>query len=229
MAGCISSLAVDCIVSTMSSVHDILDDVRVHALRELGVDFHRRGWSLGTSSNYSFVVKRDPLQLLVTASGKHKELLGCDGFVIVDGAGEPVAADQPFASAEALLHTAIAESTGADAVLHTHSVWGTLLSDLHFAEGGVAIEGYEMLKGLRRNQTHACREWVPIFENTQDIQALAIDVRNMLGAEPPHGFLIRNHGLYTWGKDLLEARRHIEVFEFLFECIGRRHSLNCPG
>ena len=35
------------------------------------------------------------------------------------------------------------------------------------------------------------------------------------------GYLIRRHGLYTWGKDLEEATRHIEVIEFLLECMGR--------
>jgi len=36
-----------------------------------------------------------------------------------------------------------------------------------------------------------------------------------------HGFLLRRHGLYTWGKDLVEAKRHVEILEFLLEVLGR--------
>ena len=32
------------------------------------------------------------------------------------------------------------------------------------------------------------------------------------------GYLIRGHGLYTWGRDVAEALRHLEAFDFLFTC-----------
>jgi len=41
-------------------------------LRECGQLFHSRGWSVGTSSNYSVVLGSDPVELIVTASGKDK-------------------------------------------------------------------------------------------------------------------------------------------------------------
>jgi methylthioribulose-1-phosphate dehydratase len=40
-----------------------------------------------------------------------------------------------------------------------------------------------------------------------------------------HGFLLAKHGLYTWGRDLAEARRHIEIHEFLFEVVARSRML----
>ncbi len=58
--------------------------------------------------------------------------------------------------------------------------------------------------------------------------ALARRVRQRLEdpADPlRHGFLIRRHGLYTWGRDVHEARRHVEIYEFLFEVLGRRLSV----
>ena len=200
-------------------------ETQIDALREIGNQFHARGWSLGTSSNYSVVTRREPLELLITASGKDKGNLSRDDFVCVDGEGFPIAADQPRASAETLLHIAIAEQPDVGAVMHTHSIWGTLLSDLYFNDNGFRIENYEMLKGLDGVTTHEHAEWVPIFENTQDIPALAEGVRQCLkDPQNPiqHGFLIRQHGLYTWGHNLDEARRHIEIFEFLFECVTRR-------
>ena len=85
-----------------------------------------------------------------------------------------------------------------------------------------------MLKGLEGVKTHQHTEWVEIFDNTQDIASLAEEVAAHL-RDPnrrwQHGFMMRQHGLYTWGRTLFEARRHIEIFEFLFECLVRKRSL----
>jgi len=194
-------------------------------LCETGQMFWQRGWSLGTSSNYSIVLNRSPLELLITASGKDKSRLGKEDFVRVDGFGKPIQPNQPKPSAETLLHTLLAQERPIGAILHTHSIWGTLLSDIYFADGGFAIAGYEMLKGLDGITTHDTSVWVEIFDNSQDIAALAEKIRARMHIKPSalqYGFLIRRHGLYTWGQDLRDARRHVEIFEFLFECVGRR-------
>jgi methylthioribulose-1-phosphate dehydratase len=197
----------------------------IEALRETGAMFYQRGWSVGTSSNYSVITRHDPLELLVTASGKDKGRLAPHDFVLVNDRGQPVLPDQPKSSAETLLHVVLAQELRVGAVLHTHSVWATLLSDYFAPQGGFSIEGYEMLKGLAGITTHETREWVEIFENSQDIPQLAEQVREALVAPArpvDHGYLIRRHGLYTWGTDLDEARRHIEIFEFLFEVVARQ-------
>jgi methylthioribulose-1-phosphate dehydratase len=197
----------------------------IDALREVGAMFWQRGWSLGTSSNYSVVVSRDPLELLLTASGKDKGRLSRGDFVRIGADGRPTTDGQPKSSAETLLHVMAAQQPGVGAVLHTHSVWSTLLSDLFHAQGGIEITGYEMLKGLEGIGTHETTAWVEIFENTQEIPSLAEQVRERLNdpVDPlQHGYLIRRHGLYTWGRDLDEARRHVEILEFLFECVARR-------
>jgi methylthioribulose-1-phosphate dehydratase len=200
----------------------------IEGLRDIGHHFWTRGWSLGTSSNYSVVVQRDPLRLLITASGKDKGHLAPDDFVIVDADGQRVPAEQPASSAETLLHCSVAEIRGAGAVLHTHSVWATILSD-HFAQlGGIMFEGFEMLKGLEGIKTHQSKVWLPIFENTQDIRKLREQVEEMWRQHPDRpcwGYLLRRHGMYTWGKNLAEAARHVEVIEFLLECLGREIAL----
>lgn len=197
----------------------------VDSLRAIGEEFHRKGWSLGTSSNYSLVISRGgPLELLVTASGKDKGRLTREDFVRVGPDGKPTLPGQPKSSAETLLHCVVAEeSPSVGAILHTHSIWSTLLSDFYFDQGAVIIEGYEMLKGLAGVATHETKFRFEIFENTQDIPALAEQVRKRLRDTHPltHGYLIRKHGLYTWGADLAEARRHIEILEFLLECTAR--------
>ncbi|TWT77194.1 Methylthioribulose-1-phosphate dehydratase [Posidoniimonas polymericola] len=204
-------------------------DAALDDLSATGADFHRRGWSLGTSSNYSVLVGRDPLELMVTVSGKDKGRLGRGDYVRVGADGKPVEAGAPSSSAETMLHVVLAEQPGVGAVLHTHSPAATLLSDRYARDGVLRLSGYEMLKGLAAHGTHESTELCPIFENTQDIPTLAEQVRERLtDAEHPlrHGFLIRKHGLYAWGADIAEARRHIEVFEFLMDCELRRLSLS---
>jgi len=220
-------------MSTVTSAHPLAGhEAALDALRDTGAYFHSRGWSVGTSSNYSVVASDDPLELIVTASGKDKGRLTREDFVRIDTDGLPVTQGQPKSSAETLLHVIAAKQPGVGAVLHTHSVWATLLSDMFAKEGGLRIEGYEMLKGFAGVKTHEHSAWIDIFENTQDIPALAeqVEARMNDAANPlQHGYLIRKHGLYTWGVDLEEARRHVEIFEFLLECVARRMMLSQSG
>ena len=190
-------------------------------LAEIGRQCHARGWALGTSGNFSAVVNRDPLRLAITTSGLDKGTLSAGEIVEIDEHGKVVAGSgRP--SAEASLHLAIARGRGAGAVLHTHSIWSTILSDAA-TEDGLAIEGYEMLKGLDGVGTHEHREWLPILDNTQDWAAAVPQVEAILAEQPAaHGFLVRGHGLYTWGRDLAEAKRQVEILEFLFEVMGRK-------
>jgi methylthioribulose-1-phosphate dehydratase len=207
----------------------------IDQLRSVGREFHGRGWSLGTSSNYSVVTSRDPLELLITVSGKDKSALGRDDFVRVGATGQPSDGSGRKSSAETLLHCLIAEllpSVGA--ILHTHSIWSTTLSGIDLPRGAVRIEGFEMLKGLDGITTHETFEEVPVFANAQDMHELAGRIRARFAAadwsrpsRPPfHGFLLAKHGLYTWGRDLAEARRHIEIHEFLFECVARARAFS---
>src|SRR5438128_1401069 len=125
-------------------------------------------------------------------------------------------------SREPLLHIAIARGVDAGAVLHTHSVFSTVLSGSHSAQGGIALEGFEMLKGLEGVRTHKHREWLPILENSQDMIELGERVSKTLRESPGiHGFLLKEHGLYTWGAGLQEAKRHVEILEFLMEVLVR--------
>ncbi len=241
-------------MNDLNSVHDIGEYISAGdtkaALRVIGREFHSRGWSLGTSSNYSVITRRKPIELLITASGKDKSSLTDNDFVSVDAAGNLL--DQNLvdskqgnsnkSSAETLLHCLIAECVlDAGAVLHTHSVWGTTLSrralQPNESLGTLRIGGYEMLKGLEGIKTHETTIDVPVFRNSQDMTELSARIRKVLqptrNSEPRnqqlHGFLLAGHGLYTWGKSLAEARRHIEIFEFLFEVTGQQKILSlCP-
>jgi methylthioribulose-1-phosphate dehydratase len=192
-------------------------------IAQLGEDFYRRGWVLGTSGNFSAVISSEPLLLAITTSGADKGALTPDQILHISsngdlkhGLGKP--------SDEAQLHLAVVRERGAGAVLHTHSVWSTLLSDAFATDGQLVIEGFEMLKGLAGVKTHEHRESIPIIENSQDMIALAGAFEDALRRYPScHGVLLRRHGLYTWGGDLAEARRHVEILEFLLEVVGRSY------
>lgn len=187
-----------------------------------GREFYRRGWVLGTSGNFSMLIARNPMRMCVTASGIEKGDLDETNFLeldenadIIEGFGKP--------SAETLLHLCIYRHVPrARSILHTHSVWGTILSDHFYEQGAIEIEGYEMLKGLSGVTTHEHKETVPIVDNSQDYIALSHVIENVLRENPNcHGVYLRRHGLYTWGESVADARRHVEIFEFLFEVLGR--------
>ncbi len=200
----------------------------VRRLCEIGRELYCRGWVYGTSGNFSAKVAVDPIRLAITSSGLDKgaltpaDILEIDSEArVIRGGGRP--------SAETSLHLVLVQQVAAGAVLHTHSTWSTLLSDRHADARGFVLEGYEMLKGLSGISTHEHREWVPILENSQDYVELSTELSNVLSNYPDsHGVLLRKHGLYTWGRDLAEARRHVEILEFLFEVEARRQLANQP-
>jgi len=175
-----------------------------------------RGWTPATSSNFSH--RLDAQHAAITVSGKDKGRLTPEDIMVVDLTGKAVGtALKP--SAETLLHTQLyARFPDINCVLHTHSLVQTVASRLYAAEGRIHFQGYELLKALHGNTTHDTALDVPVFANTQDMPALAAQVERALDQAVMWGYLIDGHGLYAWGRDLDEARRHLEAFEFLLSC-----------
>ena len=236
---------------------------------------HQRGWCDGTGGNFSCVLKREPLLLLMAPSGVDKGRVQPQELIVVDRDSQ-VSRGSGRASAETLLHLAIVNETGAGAVLHTHSQAGTLLSQWSWEravrsapaartlkpeaealeeghgakelqtragsrspqaeaggfeeaggeagreaseEEGVAyleVRNLEMLKGIAGITTHRSEVRVPVLANDQDLARLSRRAVPHLGRAPA-GLLIAGHGLYAWGQGLSEARRHLEILEFLLE------------
>ena len=183
---------------------------------EAGRFLYGRGWSPATSSNYS--ARLSATEALLTVSGKHKGQLGLDDVLATDLSGNSLESGKK-PSAETLLHTQLyLWRPEIGAVLHTHSVNATVLSRLTPGDS-IEFEDYELQKAFSGVSTHASKVRVPIFDNDQDIERLAAKVQPWLEAHPDCvGYLIRGHGLYTWGARMSDALRQIEAFEFLFEC-----------
>ena len=176
-----------------------------------------RGWAPATAGNFSGRV--DERHATITVSGRDKGklterdflLLDLDGGII-DGDGRP--------SAETPLHLQLYRHDPAiGAVLHTHSPNQTVAGRVLEHDGAIRFENYELLKAFRGVDTHATRIELPVFDNTQDMDALAAAVEARLrSGEPLFGYLIKGHGIYAWGTDLADAARHLEAFDFLLGC-----------
>ena len=176
----------------------------------------QRGWTPATSSNFSRRI--DDRHVAITVSGRDKGRLTEHDIMVVDTDGAPVATTQK-SSAETLLHTQLYRRFGeVGCVLHTHSQVQTVASRLYAGPGHVRLEGYELLKAFAGNDTHEAAIDLPVFGNTQHMPTLAAQVDALLDEQTLWGYLIDGHGLYAWGRDMAEARRHLEAFEFLLAC-----------
>jgi methylthioribulose-1-phosphate dehydratase len=188
-------------------------------IAEVGRFLASRGWSPATSSNYSVRLNNE-LQA-ITKTGINKYQMSSQDIMAIDSAGNVVSPLDARSSAETLIHTAIYKNRPeAQAILHTHWARNTRLSLKFLSEKKIEFSGYEMQKGLGKNRTHLATEIVPILPNAQDMVIFSREVEKLLHEFPHiHGFLIAGHGLYTWAPDLRTCQRHVETFEFLFECL----------
>lgn len=180
---------------------------------------HQKGWAPATSSNYSY---REPGQsnFFVSQSGLDKGEFAEQHFLQVDPSGNPVN-DSRKPSAETLLHCAVYKLfPDVHCVLHTHTVLNTVVSQVLQTQGSIELKDYEILKGFSGIKTHEVSVKIPIFANTQDIAALSIELAEFVrkGDTELRAFLIAGHGMYTWGTTVADAKRHVEVVEFLLEC-----------
>ncbi len=197
-------------------------DQAAREIVEAGIFLNRFGLCPATSGNLSR--RLDDQFIAVTASGKHKGELITEDVLIVDLNGN-VQGSTKKPSAETLLHTAIYTLfKDVGAVVHTHSLNGTVLTRLIQSKKALVTEGYEIHKVFPGIKTHESRVEIPIFENSQDLATMAAEISTYLQEQPDVcGFLIRGHGFYTWGRDMKEAKTRVEAFEYLFESELKLH------
>lgn len=203
-------------------LRDLAGEIIAHG-RELSAV----GWTPATSSNFS--CRLDDRHAAITVSGRDKGRLTVADIMVVDFEGHAVGSDH-CPSAETLLHTQLYKRLPElGCVLHTHSQAQTIASRLFAGAGHVHLEGYELLKAFAGNTTHDTGIDIPVLPNTQDMHTLAAQVDALLDTQCRWGYLIDGHGLYAWGRDMDEARRHLEAFEFLLACELELRKLRCSG
>ena len=191
--------------------------------------FNQKGWSPATSTNYS-VRSSKPDEYIISRSGVDKSRFALEDLILINPEGSVL---PPFnlpgikSSAETEIHTYIYQKyPQANCVLHTHSVLGTVLTQKFASEKQLRFEGFEIQKGLEGNTTHELETILPIVPNSQVMSDILKETHAHFTETPMmHGFLIAGHGLYTWGKDVATTKRHIETYEFLFECYATMRSL----
>jgi methylthioribulose-1-phosphate dehydratase len=194
-----------------------LFEQRADAVADAARELSALGWTPATSSNFSMRVDAD--HAAITISGRHKGRLGRDDIMLIDLDGNAVGTDaRP--SAETALHTQVYRRwPEMNVVLHTHSRTQSVASRLFAAEGAVRLQGWELQKAITGYHTHESVLEIPVFPNTQHMPELVARVDAWLDAgKPLHAYLIDGHGIYTWGRDMAETRRHLEALEFLLGC-----------
>lgn len=189
-------------------------------LAELIRWINHKGWSPGTSTNYSFLHPAMDGQIVISKSGKDKTYFSAEDFMVVDSEGSATVEFQGIKpSAETLIHCEIYQLfPDTRYILHTHSLAGTLLSDKKEWDESITFSGYEVLKGLPGITTHESSIELPIFSNDQDMNRFRLVIRKHAEKLTVNGFLMAKHGLYAWGNTLFDAKRHLEIYEFLLTC-----------
>jgi methylthioribulose-1-phosphate dehydratase len=194
-----------------------LFEQRADAIADAARELSALGWTPATSSNFSMRI--DAAHAAITISGKHKGRLGRDDIMLIDLDGHAVGTEaRP--SAETALHTQVYRRwPEMQAVLHTHSRTQSVASRLFAGEGMIRLQGWELQKAITGYHSHESVLEIPVFPNTQHMPELVAQVDAWLDAgKPLHAYLIDGHGIYTWGRDMAETRRHLEALEFLLAC-----------
>jgi methylthioribulose-1-phosphate dehydratase len=194
------------------------EDQKIKELVKIVNIFHDRGLSPATSTNYSFRLTENKDLFVISQSGVDKSDFQAGHLMVINNKAESVYDPNLKPSAETFIHIVVYEIfPEINAILHTHSLNATFLS-MKEENNFLEFEGLELLKGLEGNSTHELKETLPIFPNSQDIKSLSKEIGEYLKRHPEtHGLILKGHGLYTWGKDLKSAKRHVETYEYLFQ------------
>ena len=200
------------------------------ATRELLVEllglFYAKGWVSGTGGG--ICGPADNGGLLLAPTGVHKERVRPDEFFTVDprdGSVLRTPADPDLRPSECNpIFCLSARERGARSVVHSHALSAVLAGDAAGGTDHLAIGDLEMLKGIRgvaNRDVHL----VPLIRNTAHESELVDQLRAVLGDprfEQSFAVLVADHGAYIWGDDVWEAKRHTEVYHFLFEALVAR-------
>lgn len=186
------------------------------SLREQLCEYGRRavelGLVIGTSGNLS--VRQGDL-VAVTPSGVALDRLTPETCPIVDMAGHLVEGDlRP--SSETPMHLAVYESTDAEAIVHTHSVFGTVVATTMTELPPVHYNAL-LLGGVVKVAEYA----------TYGTPELAANVRAAL--EGKRAALMANHGGVTIGATLEDAFEATRLLEWLCEVYVRGLGVGKPA
>lgn len=188
--------------------------------------FYAKDWVSGTGGG--ICARRGDGMLLVAPTGVHKELVRPEDLFALDpktcAVVEPPKNPALAPSECSSIFAAICQERGAGSVVHSHSLSSVLAADLTDGHDTLTIGGLEMLKGIR-DTPNTAQHAVPVIGNTareSDLTATVTAVARDARYANSHAILVRDHGAYIWGSDIWEAKRHAEVYHFLFQAMVQR-------
>lgn len=198
------------------------DQMGAQALAKLVRDLNSTGHNPATSGNYSLRMSELKEYALVSESGIDKNLFHENNLLPVNIQTTQIHPDYIStgrkSSDETDIHLCIFRATKAQCVLHSHLLESLLFANLYPGQDFITISGMELLKGLKGIKTHETQVQIACFENTQDITTLATKIESVLTQNPQtYAVMLRHHGIYVWGDTVKDAKRHLEVFEYLFK------------
>jgi methylthioribulose-1-phosphate dehydratase len=185
-------------------IKELIETIKVYNLK---------GWSPATSTNYSFIDENK--QMWISRSGIDKRLISENDFIPIDINGHVIGGELAFnPSAETLIHTSIYKLfPEANVILHSHGLYPVLLSSIN--KNYFEFEGIELQKGFDGVDSHLLTVKIPIFENSQDMFFFEKQLFSRKSELIHHCFVISKHGIYAWGNNLFEAKRHLETLDYL--------------
>lgn len=214
----------------MSFITSAQDHAEMKKLAALVRILNIQGHNPATSGNYSVRSKTSPGMAMVSESGIDKSKFTEDHFIPVNyetrQMDDEYKALSKKSSDETDIHLTIYQVTNANCVLHSHMLDALLFADLFADKNFATLKNLELLKGFKGVKTHEVEINIPVFENTQDIRLLAEEIKPAIQSQKnSYGLILKGHGIYIWGESVEEAKRHLEVFEYIFKYYINRKRL----
>lgn len=209
---------------------------------ELCRHFYSIGWASGTGGGLSI---RQNGHIYCAPSGVQKERIKPEDMFVLDDDGQVL--ERPLNGAlkcsECLpLFMAPFKLRNAGCCIHSHSINANLVTalysepfisrlegtpkDAHLKAPAIAefrITNQEMIKGIKRGASDQALQYnetlvVPIIDNVLHERDLAGAMFEAVKAYPQaNAILVRNHGVYVWGKTWEQAKSMAECYDYLFK------------
>jgi methylthioribulose-1-phosphate dehydratase len=199
---------------------------------ELCKQFYHLGWVSGTGGGMS-IRDKDTGDIYIAPSGVQKERIKPEEIFILDEDGKiahyPEVPGKKLKLSECTpLFEACYELRNAGAVIHSHSIWAVLATNLispYNKKAAFCVSGFEMQKGIKDHKVADTLK-IPIIENTEKECDLADSLKKAIEEFPKtQAVLVRNHGVYVWGDTWQKAKTQAECYDYLFRVAVERKRL----
>ena len=179
-----------------------------------------------TAGNLS-VFDRKKKAIWITASGKDKSSLTKKDFISIHSESEKFNSKTEKPSAETPIHKVIYEKfQNANAILHVHTpVCCTINFGVSRKNPVITyrLPNIEIIKAFGNFNENPDLKMTVVynFGNVGDISQAFRDTLTDKGSDVPF-FLIQDHGITVWGKDVREANKNLEAAEFILQVMASR-------